>query len=311
MPGKIMLTTCSLNHIAQAKSLGDSVLKYAPEYKLVIGLVDKLEGRIPVEYYAPHQLIEAHELNIPFFDEMCRQYNVLELNCALKSFFTAHVLEQFAPDCFIFLDSDMLLFDSLSVVEEELAAASILLTPHILSPFPGDNNNPKEKDILKTGMFNAGFYALSNDSTAKAFVDWWKERMKDQCYERPKEGLNVDQKWLNFVPLYFSNVKVLRHPGCNAAYWNLHERKIEKNGNSFTVNGEPLIFYHFSGYSLKQPDKISRHQARFAMDTNPAVKDLFSQYREILIKNRHEEMLQLACYYKKEKGLLQKLGLKK
>lgn len=311
MPGKIMLTTCSLNHIAQAKSLGDSVLRYAPEYKLVIGLVDKLEGRIPAEYYAPHQLIEAHELNIPSFDEMCRRYNVLELNCALKSFFTAHVLEQFAPDSFIFLDSDMLLFDSLKTVEDELAGASILLTPHILSPFTDDNSSPKEKDILKTGMFNAGFYALSNDSTAKAFVDWWKERMKDQCYERPKEGLNVDQKWLNFVPFYFTNTKVLKHPGCNAAYWNLHERNLEKKGNSFTVNGEPLIFYHFSGYSLQYPDKISRHQARFAMDTNPAVKDLFSQYREILIKNRHEEMLQLACYYKKEKGLLQKLGLKK
>lgn len=311
MPGKIILTTCSLNHIAQAKSLGDTVLQYAPDYKLVIGLVDKLEGRIPYDYYAPHQLIEAQELNIPYFDEMCRQYNVLELNCALKSFFTAHVLEQFAPDTFIFLDSDMLLFDSLKAVEEELAGASILLTPHILSPFPDDNNNPKEKDILKTGMFNAGFYALSNDSTAKAFIDWWKERMKDQCYERPKEGLNVDQKWLNFVPLYFPHVKVLKHPGCNAAYWNLHERNLEEKGNSFTVNGEPLIFYHFSGYSLQQPGKVSRHQTRFAMDTNPAVKELFSQYRDLLRMNRHEEMLQLACYYKKEKGLLQKLGLRK
>lgn len=311
MPGKIMLTTCSLNHIAQAKSLGDSVLQHAPGYKLVIGLVDKLEGRIPAAYYAPHQLIEAHELNIPFFEEMCRRYNVLELNCALKSFFTAHVLEQFSPDSFIFLDSDMLLFDSLKTVEEELAGASILLTPHILSPFPDDINNPKEKDILKTGMFNAGFYALNNDPTAKAFIDWWKERMKDQCYERPKEGLNVDQKWLNFVPFYFTNTKVLKHPGCNAAYWNLHERKLEMKGNSFIVNGDPLFFYHFSGYSLQHPEKISRHQTRFVMNTNPAVKNLFSQYREILIKNRHEEMLQLTCYYKKEKGLLQKLGLKK
>lgn len=311
MPGKIILTTCSLNHIAQAKSLGDSVLQYAPDYQLVIGLVDKLDGRIPAEYYAPHRLIEAHELNIPYFDEMCRRYNVLELNCALKSFFTAHVLKQFAPDTFIFLDSDMLLFDVLKVVEEELAGTSILLTPHILTPFPGDNNNPKEKDILKTGMFNAGFYALRNDDTAKAFINWWKGRMRDQCFERPREGLNVDQKWLNFVPFYFPNVKVLRHPGCNTAYWNLHERNMEKKGNSFTVNKEPLIFYHFSGYSLKHPDKISRHQTRFTMDTNLAVKDLFSQYRDILIKNRHEEMLPLSCYYKKEKGVLQKLGLKK
>ncbi|MEI9911171.1 MAG: hypothetical protein WDO71_16780 [Bacteroidota bacterium] len=97
MPGKIILTTCSLNHIAQAKSLGDSVIKYAPDYTLVIGLVDKLEGRIPADYFTPHSLVEAHELNIPQFDEMYKRYTTLELNCALKSFFTSHILKNYRP----------------------------------------------------------------------------------------------------------------------------------------------------------------------------------------------------------------------
>ncbi|HEY6503091.1 MAG TPA: hypothetical protein VIZ28_03870 [Chitinophagaceae bacterium] len=310
MPGNIILTTCSLNHIAQAKSLGDSVIKYAPGYKLVIGLVDKLDGRLPAEYWSPHSLVEVHELAIPQFDEMYKRYTTLELNCALKSFFTGYVLEKLKPERFIFLDSDILLFDAPGFIDEELDHSSILLTPHITAALPADDCSPKEKDILKTGMFNAGFYALKNDDTANTFVRWWKDRMIDQCYERPKEGLNVDQKWLNFVPLYYKNVKVLQHPGCNAAYWNLHERHIEKKGDNFFVNNMPLIFFHFSGYSFHQPGKISRHQTRFDMNSNKALKELFAIYHQALTANKHKEMLAFSCFYKKEKGFLQKLGLK-
>lgn len=310
MSQKIILTTCSLNHIAQAKSLGQSVLKYAPGYKLVIGLVDKNNGRVPAEYYSPHELIEAHELAIPFFKEMCDRYTVLELNCAMKSFFTAYVIEKYSPDTFVFMDSDMLLYSSPALIEEELLSASIVLTPHITSPFPEDDKKPKEKDILKTGMFNAGFYALKNDDNVASFIRWWKERMKDQCFERPKEGLNVDQKWLNFLPFYFEKVKVLEHAGCNAAYWNLHERMISKKGKQFFVNEtDPLIFFHFSGYSLKQPELISRHQDRFSMEENEILKELFLGYKNILTENNHEELLQLSCHYaKSKKGILKKLG---
>jgi len=307
----VILTTCSLNHIAQAKSLGDSILKFAPDYKLVIGLVDKLAGRVSEDYFVPHTVVEVHKLNIPQFREMYERYTTLELNCALKSFFTAYVLQNFKPDKFIFMDSDMLLFDALHFIEEQMDTASILITPHITQPFPDDSYSPRESTILKTGMFNAGFYALKNDQTTQIFLNWWKRRMVDQCYERPKQGLNVDQKWLNFVPLYFSNVKILRHPGCNVAYWNLHERHIEKKDQKFYVNDEALIFYHYSGYSVSHPDKISRHQTRFDMNNNPALKELFALYHLDLIRNRHVEMLPLTCYYKKRKGVLQKLGLKK
>ncbi len=40
---KIALTICSINYLAQAKSLGDSLLKHNPEYTYLIGLVDRLD----------------------------------------------------------------------------------------------------------------------------------------------------------------------------------------------------------------------------------------------------------------------------
>jgi len=161
-------------------------------------------------------------------------------------------------------------------------------------------------------MFNAGFYAVRNDETGKSFIDWWKERMIDQCYERPKEGLNADQKWLNFLPFYFKKVKILEHPGCNLAYWNFHERTLEKKQGKFFANDKPVILFHYSGYSLDHPDLISRHQDRFNLKDSPVLTELFKLYHNTLLKNDHEKLLLIKCYYQKSAGgLLKTLGFKK
>ena len=311
MNEKIVLTVCTAAYLAQAKALGDSLLKFNPGYKLVIGLVDKVDGRIESSYWKPHELIEVQQLNIPQFEKMYTQYTTLELVCAVKSFYTDHLFKLYNPDQIIFLDCDILIFDSLGYIESELGNFPILLTAHITKPFPNDGCKPEEKTVLKTGMFNAGFYAVRNDETGKNFIDWWKERMVDQCYERPKEGLNADQKWLNFLPFYFKRVKALEHPGCNLAYWNFHERTIEKKQDKFFVNNQPLLFFHYSGYSPNYPDLISRHQDRFDMKANPALKELFNICRENLLQNGHEDIQKISCYYQKSPlGLLKKLGLK-
>ena len=312
MAKNIVLTTCTAGYLAQAKALGDSLLRHNPHYKFVIGLIDKVEGRIESNYWKPHELIEVHELNIPPFEEMCKRYTTLELVCSTKAFFTDYLLKKYNPSQIIFFDCDILIFSQLEYIETELNSFSILLTPHVTQPFPVDEHKPKEKDILKTGMFNAGFYALRNDDITRSFLKWWKVRMVDQCYERPKEGLNADQKWLNFLPFYFEKVKVVTHPGCNLAYWNFHERATEKKQEKFFVNNEPLLFFHYSGYSLKYPELISRHQDRFSMQNNSAINELFNTYRQTLIQNGHQDLQKLPCHYQKSSGgFLRKLRLKK
>jgi len=297
---KIVVTTCSANHLAQAKSLGDSLLSFSTDYKLVIGLVDKLENRVNPRFYYPHDLVEVEALQIPEFAEMYHRYTTLELNCALKCFFLHYVLESYQPEMLFFFDSDILVFDSFTFFEEQLVNNSILLTPHITEPYPDDKHRPQEKEILKTGIFNGGFLGLRNDENSHALLDWWKPRMVDQCYERPKEGLNVDQKWLELVPLYFKNVKVILHEGCNVAYWNLHQREIRKQGNKYFVNNDRLIFFHYSGYSVEHPNQVSRHQDRINFEGKVELGELFDLYHRALVANDHEKMLSLKCYYQKK-----------
>ena len=308
----VVVTTCSANHLAQAKSLGDSLSQFNPSWKFIIGLADKMPAGITKDSFLPYSIIEVQELNIPQFNEMYERYNTFELNCALKSFFLADAMKRYQPGHLLFMDSDMLTFSSMNPIKDMLNNHSILLTPHIFSAFPMDACKPQERDILKAGVFNAGFMGLKNDETGKAFLKWWTSRMVDQCYEKPKLGWVVDQNWLNLVPVYFKNVEVIEHRGCNVAYWNLHERRLEKKGNEYFVNEtEPLLFFHFSGYNIAMTDNISRHQNRYNMNEFPVVKELFDHYHQRLIKNGHAEMLKLPCYYRKKKSVMQKLGLKK
>ena len=311
MPKTVVVTTCSANHLAQAKGLGESVLKHNPGYIIMVGLVDRLEGRVPPVYYEKLHIVEAHTLAIPEFEKMRVQYSVFELNCALKCFFAADAFDRFGADKVIFLDTDMLVFNSLQYLEDELDRHPLLLTPHIWTPFPMDNKRPFEREMLKNGIYNAGFFAIKDDDVGKSFLKWWMQRMIDQCYVELKEGMFVDQKWLNLAPLFFPQAKLLDHPGCNVAYWNLHERKVVKKEGRFTVNEEPLLFYHYSGYSMKEPGLISRHQDRVQMEDQPALKELFSIYQEALIRNEHVRIQELSCYYKKKASLLERFGKKR
>jgi hypothetical protein len=299
MLSKIVVTVCTASHLAQAKALGDSLLKYNPGYKLIIGLADKLDGRVAPAYYQPHELIEASELSIPRFGEMVKQYSLLELSCALKYFFVDFAMKKYNSEKIIFLDSDILVFDSFGFLENELEQFSILVSPHIATPYPDDNKRPIEREMLKNGIFNAGFFAFKYDENGKAFLDWMKSRMIDQCYVDPKQALNADQSWFNFVPVYFHKVNIILHPGINVAYWNLHERKLSKQGEKYFVNDQPLIFFHYSGYSTGHPGEISKHQDRISFDASSTLKELFKLYHSVLINNGHERMLSLKCFYKK------------
>ena len=61
-----------------------------------------------------------------------------------------------------------------------------------------------------------------------------------------------------------------------------YHRKIGYEKGVYTVNGVPLKFYHFSGYSPDHPEQISKHQNRYSFKDQPLLKALFEGYAECL-----------------------------
>ncbi|WP_374434445.1 glycosyltransferase [Inhella sp.] len=274
-----VFTIVSKNYLHYALNLMESVAQHLPAAQRVVVLCDSTEGLEP-----PPKGIEflgIEDLGIAQVDRMLFQYTILELNTAIKPFAFRKLFEREALGSIIYFDPDIQLFSSGAPLLARLQQADVVLTPHLGAPLD-DDRHPSDLSILQSGTYNLGFLALRRSADARTLLDWWSEKLRRDCVVDIPRGLFTDQKWMDLVPGFFERVCIERHPGWNVAYWNLKHRAVTQDGEGFKVNGEPLFFFHFSGYSIGGRS-ISKHQDRFDLaQCSAATQQLFAQYVERL-----------------------------
>lgn len=300
MSQKFAFTICSINYLAQARVLADSLKKTNPDYEFVIGLCDKIDGSgVDVSKLQGFNLLEIHEIGIVGFDEMCDRYDITELNTAIKPFYIDYFFRTRKDiDSVIYFDPDIEIFDKLTGLEEGLAENNIILTPHFYTPI-FDKKSRTEQQMFVNGIYNLGFLAVSRSEETDKFMHWWMTKLKTECYMDIQNGMFVDQLYCNMVPLYFEGVKIDKYPGYNISYWNLHERNFTFENGKYFVNGKPLVFYHYSGINIKDPQNISRWQDRFDLNNRPDLVEIFKSYRTQLAANENDYFKSIRCYYLK------------
>jgi hypothetical protein len=273
-------TICSLNYLPYARTLCDSFLRFHPDCKFYVLLVDRLPAdfeRLSERF----EIITVEELGITDFPSVAFKYDILELNTNVKPTFLRALLAR-GIDQLVYLDPDIFVYRALDSVFDALSERSIVLIPHILSPIPDDGQS--ELSFLSSGVFNLGFVAVNKCEETDSFLSWWENRCLNLAFHEQREGLFVDQKWINLVPCFFNSVKILKNPGCNMAYWNLHERRLSQDGGVWMVNQcTPLEFYHFSGISVDGGERISKYTDRFNLNNRPDLRSIFEDYRAQLI----------------------------
>ncbi len=279
-------TIVSKNYLPLARVLARSFRQHHPGGRFFVLLVDRLDGAFDPAA-EPFELVALEDVGIPDLAGFLFKYTILEVNTAVKPYLLAHLLERHRLDRLLYLDPDILLFARLEPVAAALEESAIVLTPHLTAPY-ADDRHPDELAILRSGAYNLGFLALADRPPVRSFLAWWQERVFDRCVVRVEEGLFVDQKWVDLVPGFYDGVRVLRHPGLNVAYWNLHSRRVEA-GPPPTVDGEPLCFFHFSGVELDDLEVVSRHQNRFRLKDLPGARPLFQRYRELVLAEGWKE----------------------
>lgn len=281
-------TIVSKNYFAYARTLYYSFREHNPDAQFFVLLVDENNGDIDFAQ-EPFEIIEASSLDIPNFKRVAFRFDIMELNTNVKPAFLKHLLTNKGISRLLYLDPDILVYRQLEEAYNLLGTQNIVLTPHCISPID-DGLRPAEQDFLQTGVFNLGFIGVNDTLESLRFLDWWGLRCLTLGFNEPRTGLFVDQKWVNFAPCFFERVFILKHPGYNMAYWNLHERTLERVGDRWVVNGEwPLAFYHFSGVAFDDNQQISRHQNRFDLLNRPDLVSVFEEYRELLARNEIEK----------------------
>lgn len=271
-----IFTIVSRNYLHYAINLMKSVSEFMPAARRVVAICDSTEG-IPREEL-DFEIIGIEELGIPHLDRLLYQYTILELNTAIKPYVFSYLFKAHSSDKIVYFDPDIQLFSAGDELLSILDSSNIVMTPH-LTDFISDNCHPSEISIMQSGTYNLGFLALKKSESADKLLQWWQKKLSRQCVVDIENGLFTDQKWMDLVPGVFSDSIIVRSPGWNVAYWNLMHRTIGKNAEGgFEVNGEPLFFFHYSGYDKNSP-YISKHQDRFKLtDLNDAVGELFDIY---------------------------------
>lgn len=287
-----VFTIVSKNYWSLARTLMQSLAANQPGWERHVLLADRpADPALPDDGLFTTSLVE--DLDLPKKKSFLFRYTVLELNTAVKPWMFGHLRKQ-GYQRIIYLDPDILVLKPLQDVERLLEqGASAVVTPHLTAPLE-DNCRPSELDIMRSGSYNLGFLALGNTEQSDRIIRWWQQKLEYNCVVDLERGLFTDQKWMELIPGMFEGVSILRKPGYNAAYWNLAHRKITSVDGEWLSNGEPLRFFHFSGFNPEQPGPFSKHQDRFTLNTIGQCKELTMQYAGLLLKNGYKTYKSLA-----------------
>ena len=280
----VVCTAVSKNYLPVARVLAQSLRTRHPEIEVFVLLVDRIDDCFdPAD--EPFTVVEVETLdNIPHPRHLFFRYNLLELNTAVKPYFFECLFRDVPCRKLIYFDPDIMVTDSLDELFSLLEDHDAVLTPHMTDPYE-DHFHPGELDILRAGVYNLGFLGMRRCEPIDRFLKWWQDRLYRYCTMEPDKGIHVDQKWVDFLPLFFDRVHILKDPGYNAAYWNLHGRDLQVRDGKVEVNGRPLRFFHFSGFSPDWAEGISKHQDRFNLFKLPALRPLFESYRNRVLAN--------------------------
>ncbi len=277
-------TIAARNYLPFVRTLATSFREVHPDGQISALILDDLDHE--VSDTEPFEVLHLENLgpDVAEFHRMAMIYGITEFATSVKPWLLETLLQR-GSSSVLYLDPDIRVYSSLQELAELAVEKGIVLTPHVDTPIPLDGKKTDDRAILASGIYNLGFVGVGQ--SAHPFLEFWKERLRRECLIDPQNMRFVDQRWVDFVPGIFEHV-IVRDPQYNVAYWNLHGRRLRRSGTGYEVNGRPLAFFHFSGYSTRAQHLLSKHQGdrpRILMSEHPDLARLCDEYAELLVAN--------------------------
>lgn len=283
------LNACTIiakNYLAYARVLARSFTRHHPGGRFWTLIIDDFTGRIDPQH-EPFEVLTPDEIGCEPFLHMAMRYTVLELSTAVKPWLLRHLMGiTSAP--ITYLDPDIKVYSPLIRLDELAAADGLVLTPHNSSPIPPDDRRPSQVDIMIAGTYNLGYVSVAPGREVHSLLDWWSDRLLRDCRVDPRWGYFVDQRWFDLAPGFLTKLAIVREPQYNVAYWNLHSRHLEHDGERYLVDGRPLGFFHFSGFDPKHALALSRYQDRVDVLADPVLERILGEYATEVLDEGHE-----------------------
>jgi hypothetical protein len=239
-----LCTYLDLQYLDKGIALFESLTRHVPDFKLRVVCFDDLSFAVVRELgdprFEPTHVAELEkadpELVATRIQRSQVEYMWTATPCVIRYFRDRDGLDEIT-----YLDADTYFFSSPEPAWDALGDGSVLVTPASSSP-----QHYSRRLVETTGLFIVQFLIFRSDAHGRAVLEWWRERCIEWCFARYEDGKMGDQKYLDEWPSRFDGVRPFGHPGVLGP-WCIESRKVEMGPNGLTVDGEPLIFFHFMG----------------------------------------------------------------
>lgn len=288
-------TSITSNYLPKARVLASTLKKHNPDFKFHLLLSDKPPPDFNIEAEPFDTVINVSELSIPGMDAWIFKHRIVEMCTAVKGYGFLEIIKRYSAEKVFYFDPDMAVFKSLEHLLSALDTNSVILTPHQTIPEESyeaiiDN----EICSLKHGIYNLGFLGVRSSEQGMAFVKWWASRLHDFCYDDISRGLFTDQRWVDLAPAFFPDIGILREPVYNVATWNLtHRTATGTLDGGIKINGQPLCFYHFSGFDSGDQEVMLN---KYIGDSH-VLRDLRNWYISECEEMGQNELAKYPCIY--------------
>lgn len=282
------LTISPIRHLHEALTTADSFLEHNKNVDYVILVTDQKDFTEIQKIYPSIIFKSTDVLDSEIVREMIKIYSDLEFAYAITPFVIEHLLAQ-SYDRVLFLKLETLVLGELNPLFIELSLNSAIVTPHLLFPDVSIANISQEVDVLVAGVFNAGIVGFRNTVEALAYLNWWKQKTKSQCFRDITDGLHFEQRWLDFIPSFVFKLGVVRNAGVNVAHWNLHERKLQMVNGFLYAGEDQCLIFRFSGFDENNSANLSRHKPDISEQNLGSASYIFGRYKKEL--RRHKTLL--------------------
>jgi hypothetical protein len=160
------------------------------------------------------------------------------------------LLRRREADWVTYVDADSMFFSDPGPVFEELGEASIGILGHRFAP----RFRSRER---WASPYIPSWVSFANDPRGVEVARWWRSRCIEWCFHRVEGERHSDQGYLRDWPRRFDGVHVLQHPGLGPAPWT-HNDGLGREGATVTIDGQPLILFHYQSLRLQRARGITR-----------------------------------------------------
>ena len=288
-------TSFAVNYLAKARVLVQSVKALNPSID-VVGLVsDRFPPGFDLGKEQFDQIWMVEDFPATPIKGWIFRHNIMELSTAVKGWALERLLDA-GYDYVMYLDPDCwVLEDPAKLIDLLPAESSVGVVPHTTREADSDEEiRLVETSSLRHGIYNLGFLIVRNDTNGRHLARWWAARLEKYCVDDFSTGLFTDQRWFDLAAGYFDFLKIIRHHGIDVASWNVGQRKLTRNGDGYLIDGDELIFYHFSGVG---PAGVHRWVREKFAPADPLVAELEFRYEQLIAQCGQATLHKIPPYF--------------